>query len=286
MMSPTVMCSIRLASSPWTTAWAAAWCRKNASSSVSTRGPRSVPNRPTRPSRPSSRAKAWPARPVISVARLRSPVRHQIDRPGDPPAVEREGGDDVEQQQGAVDERQPAHQRERRGRGRAFADQGRVAEARAAGEQHPEREAEGEQPERHQRPGDGHLELLGGALGLAAHVQQPAEEPQVDAHHRDPDPAGGERVAELVQDQREEVPERARDGDRVGGRLRAADDFVEAAREPVDQEEQDEQPASAGPHANPEDARQLQVPSPRHQLNGRPDGRPPAAAMRPRGCAR
>ena len=43
---------------------------------------------------------------------------------------------------------------------------------------------------------------------FAAHVREPAEEPQVDARDRDAQPSRHQRVPELVQDQRGEVAER------------------------------------------------------------------------------
>ena len=61
-------------------------------------------------------------------------------------------------------------------------------------------EASGEQGERDRRPRRGDLELLAGARGLAAHVREPAEDPQVDADDRDAKPPRHQRVPELVQD--------------------------------------------------------------------------------------
>ncbi len=68
--------------------------------------------------------------------------------------------------------------------------------------------AEAEQDEGHGRAGGRDLELLAGALRLAAHLREAAEEPQVDAGDRDASAARDERVPELVQDQRGEVAER------------------------------------------------------------------------------
>src|SRR5205807_8505144 len=96
-------------------------------------------------------------------------------------------------------------------------------------------------------------------LRLAPHLREPAEEPKVDARYRDAQAPRRERVAELVQDQRREVPERAGDGDEGCGRLRAAEHFVEVARQPVDEEEKDEEPARADADANAEDPRELEV---------------------------
>ena len=62
---------------PWTTAALAAWYRKKASSTVS--GPNeSPPASPHSPSAPRPSANTCPARPVATVARLRSPVALQI----------------------------------------------------------------------------------------------------------------------------------------------------------------------------------------------------------------
>src|SRR5208283_1712099 len=102
-------------------------------------------------------------------------------------------------------------------------------------------------------------EFLARALRLAPHLGQPAEEPQVDPGNRDAQSARLQRVPELVQDERGEVAERACDRDRVRGRARAAEHFVEVARQPVDEEEEDEEPARPDPDADPEDPRELQV---------------------------
>ena len=65
------------------------------------------------------------------------------------------------------------------------------------------------------RPGGGDAELGAGRGRLGAHVHQAAEEEQVDAGDLDPLAAGGERVAELVDDDRAEEQERLADGGEV-----------------------------------------------------------------------
>ena len=73
-----------------------------------------------------------------------------------------------------------------------------------------------DEDERHERPGDRDLELRAGRARVARHLRDAAEEPQVDAADLDPLAAGDERVAELVQDERDEEQEHRGDGDEVG----------------------------------------------------------------------
>ena len=86
----------------------------------------------------------------------------------------------------------------------------------------PAPEADREQQEGDGGAGRGDLELLAGRRGLAAHLREAAEEPEVDAGDPDAEPARHERVPELVEDQRDEVAEGRGDGDQVVRRLRAA----------------------------------------------------------------
>ena len=206
------------------------------------------------------------------VARLRSPVARQITAPRDTAPVEREGGDDVEDEQQRVDEPEPADQGEHGGGREALPRECDVGEARAAGEHGRRGDAEGEQGERHRRARGRDLELLAGRLWLAAHLREAAEEPQVDAGDRDAEAPGHQGVPELVQDQRREVAERPRHRDRIVGRLRGVEDFVEVVvGEPVDEEEQDDEPARADADADAEDAGELEVRTRGHDsLNGRP----------------
>ena len=140
-------------------------------------------------------------------------------RAPDASAVERERGNDVEQEQRRVDEAEPAEQRERGRRLEAAVGQRHIRDGPAAGEQGDRSEAQREQHQRDGGTGDRDLELLAGARRLAPHAREPAERPQVDPHDPDPQPACHQRVPELVQHERREVAERSGDGDRVSGRL-------------------------------------------------------------------
>ena len=153
------------------------------------------------------------------VARLRSPVRHQmIARAIRPPSSGNAGTMLKTNSSALMKPSQPTS---------ASAGvvvkpsrvERHVGEALAAREQRAGDHAEDQEYQRHRWPGRGYLQLLPGSLGLAPHLREAPEEPQVDARDRDPETARRERVAELMQDQRGEVPERSRHGDRVGGRL-------------------------------------------------------------------
>ncbi len=216
------------------------------------------------PSSPTTSAKPWPERPVARVARLRSPVRHQISaRAIRPPSSGNAGTMLKTNSIALMKPSQPISASAgvvvKPSRVSATSVK-RALLATAV----PAARQSGEQRERHRRPGRRDLQLLARGLRLAAHLREAAEEPQVDAGDRDPQAARGQRVAELVQDQRGEVPERAGHGDQVGGRLRAPEQLVEVIREPVDQEEQHEEPADAHADADAEDAGELDVRAWRH----------------------
>ena len=77
--------------------------------------------------------------------------------------------------------------------------------------------------ERDQRPGHGDEELLPWRVGVPVHLHHAAEEEEVDAGDLDPRAAGGERVPELVQDDRAEEQHRGGERGRVARRLVAQD---------------------------------------------------------------
>ena len=173
---------------------------------------------PTSPSAPSASANPCPARPVQRVARLRSPVRHQISAWAIWPPSSGNAGIRLNTSTSALTvATQLSHTsagvaRMLRAAGRHF---GEVPSRR----RQPGREGAGDDNrERHQRAGDRHAELHPRRARDLAHARQPAERPQVDAGHRQAVAPRDERVAELVQDHRGE--ERQHDGDRdqVGGR--------------------------------------------------------------------
>ena len=213
MMSATVMPLMRWPTVPCTTAAPAAWKRKKASTIVSRPNddPLASPHSPKMPSRI---ANAWPVRPVACVARLRSPVRHQITaRAMRPPSSGKAGTMLNRNSSALMKPSQPIS-----------ASAGLVVTPSRASARSLKRwplattaPAPTQSPEERERDGrsrDRDLQLLARALGLAPHLRQPAEEPQVDARDRDSQSARRERVPELVQDQRGEVAEGARDRDR------------------------------------------------------------------------
>ncbi len=119
------------------------------------------------------------------------------DRPEDAPAVEREGGQQVEDREHQVQEpevRQDDDQRRRRA--------GALGEHARAVEQGGERAA-------HDRSGDGHQELRPGVRRLAAELGDAAEDEEGDAADRHVEAPGDQRMRQFVQDQRCEEEDRA-----------------------------------------------------------------------------
>ncbi len=171
------------------------------------------------PNRPTINANAWPVRPVACVARLRSPVRHQISARAIRPPSSGNAGTTLNTNSAAL--MKPSHP--------SSASAGvvlRLPLESATSETVPLLASRVIAP-RHSAnstsvtsgPRRGDLELLAGAGGLASHAREPAEGPQVDADDLDSQPTRHQRVPELVQDERREVAERTGDGDRVRGRL-------------------------------------------------------------------
>ena len=128
------------------------------------------------------RRRACPSCAAILVARVavaRPPPR---DRARDPAAVEREGRDQVEDEEQQVDatsdRRAPPAGRPRGPTARtASPPRSRSRLPRAT----PISRAQAGDQQRHDRPGDGDPELDAGRVGVALHLRDPAEQPQVDA---------------------------------------------------------------------------------------------------------
>jgi hypothetical protein len=179
------------------------------------------------------------------------------DRAHDPPAVERVGGDQVEDEDDQVHRDEEPDRQQHRRDVRARGEQRRVDEAVRADEREAGQDARDDDRERRERTGPRDLELLARGAALAAHQREAAERRDRDAGDLDPVPARGERVAQLVHDDRREQQQRARDRGQVGGRVGAAERVLERARQPEDDEEQDDEPTGVDPHTDAEDARQL-----------------------------
>src|SRR4029450_12130350 len=106
-----------------------------------------------------------------------------------------------------------------------------------------------------QRPGDGDPELLPRGARVAAHLHDAAEEEEVDPADRDALATCGERMAELVQEDRSEEAERG--GDRGPERERGVAELVlKGVVQPEDEEEQDSEPRDVDADADAEDGRQ------------------------------
>ena len=222
MMSSTVTSPRRSANAVCTTAPRAAW-------------PRNRPSTTYHSGHSVWKAMIWNRPPQISrtgerLAQARSDLRRAQpvaghapgDRPRDPPAVEREGGDQVEDEHERVDAGQPAEQHER----------GRDAGRRCAAWPRPRTCSSRPPPCRSRRrapttpsvtsgPATATLNSAPGRLGVAGHLRDAAEEPQVDARDLDALPPRDQTAwPELVQDERDEEQQRAGDrggvGDRVG----------------------------------------------------------------------
>ena len=148
------------------------------------------------------------------------------DRARDPPAVEREGGDQVEDEDEDVDARparrpSPAARRCRRCRSTRIASQNSSAPATAIPTAHA---GDGDQRSVTAGPAAAILNSWPGRVGVLAHPRDAAEQPQGDLGDRDPEAVGDERVAELVQQDRAEEGERRGDREqvRVGARTGSA----------------------------------------------------------------
>ena len=178
-------------------------------------------------------------------------------RAGDPAAVERERGHEVEHEQERVHRHQEGDEQQRRV-GRAVpAEPRRLVEVGPARDRHPGRGAGEDDRQRHERAGDGDEELLAGRVGVPAHLHHAAEEEEVDAGDLDPRAPRGERVPELVQHDRAEEQDRGHHGGRVARRA-AAQDLGEVAREDEQEQEQDQEPGGVDADPDPEDPSQLE----------------------------
>src|SRR6185312_874626 len=179
------------------------------------------------------------------------------ERAQDPAAVQRVGGDQVEEEHDRVHRHEEAERQQHRRDVRARAEQRRVDEAMRADEREADEHAQNDDRQRRERSGAGDLQLLARAAAFAAQQREPAERGDRDAGDVDPVAAGGERVAQLVHDDRREQQQRARDRGQVGGPVRAAERALERARQQEDHDEQHDEPAEVDADADAEDAREL-----------------------------
>ena len=178
------------------------------------------------------------------------------DRPRDPAAVEREARHEVEHQQPGVDQREPAQQRQHRG-GVVGVGEEVHAPVGVREQRHADRRQHRDQ-QRHGRPCGGDPELLARRLRVARELGQAAEDPEVDAEHLDAVAARDDRVAELVQGDRQEEQQRPGDRRHVGGGVgRVGQRVGKQVRQPPDHQEQEDEPAWAGPDADAEHPREL-----------------------------
>ena len=187
-------------------------------------------------------------------------------RAGDPAAVERERRDEVEHEQqhvGGDEEAEP--QLEPCRRPGAFEPRG-GPEVVGAEQRHRGQPADDDDQQRHQRAGDRDAELLTRGRGVATHLHHAAEEEEVDAADLDPLTAGGDRVAELVQQDRAEEPEGGEDG-HDEARLLVAELVGERLLQPEDGQEQDQEPRDIDPDADPEDRRQADGAATEHWMS-------------------
>jgi hypothetical protein len=175
------------------------------------------------------------------------------DRAQDPAAVEREGGHDVQQEHEGVRDRGEA-QDDRDQRAGVEAQRRGVGEL-IAGQRIAERAEDQRQHERHDGAGGGDAELLARRDAVAVGAHEAAEEEQVDADHADPLAPRGERVPELVGDDRAEEQRR---GEHRGDEAVAVagDRRLERVAQDDDPEEQDDEPRRVRADAEPEDPRQ------------------------------
>ena len=97
-----------------------------------------------------------------------------------------------------------------------------------------------------------------GRVRVAVHAHHAAEQEEVDAGHVDALPARGQRVPQLVQQDRAEERERRHDGDDVDRRLAGVQGLPQGVPEQVDDQEQDQEPRVVHAHADPEQAQQRQ----------------------------
>ena len=195
-----------------------------------------------------------PSVPAKRVARLRSPGDLPCDRARDAAAVEREAGDQVEDQHDDVDRGQVAEHGERRAGGGVF-------EARAvehllrARDERAEAHAHGRDHERHDWPRHRDAELDAGRVRVAPELRHAAEQPQVDSLDRDAVADRDDRVAELVQQDRQEEEQRA--DRREYERARSGRHVLVVARQREDDQEEREEPADVDSDTDAEHAAQL-----------------------------
>jgi hypothetical protein len=119
-------------------------------------------------------------------------------------------------------------------------------------------QAEDDHHHRAERPGGGDAELRAGGRRLGAHPHQPAEEEQVDAVDLEALALGGQRVPQLVEQDRPEGQERGRHRGGVGSGVRPVQRVLERPLEVEDREEQDQEPAVVHAYPDAEQAGQLE----------------------------
>jgi hypothetical protein len=119
----------------------------------------------------------------------------------------------------------------------------RVEQAARADEREVRGHADDDDRGRGDRTRDRDREVLTRGRGLALHQREPAEQVQIDPFHADTPAARGDRVAELVQDDRREQRKHADDRGQVRDRVGAVEGRAKRPRQQVDHQEQDDEPA-------------------------------------------
>ena len=148
---------------------------------------------------------------------------------GDPAPVEREGGEEVEAEDGEVDVE-------------LVVDEGEPPRGQLLSNRHPDdpqqpRDHGGHRGARSREP-----QLVPRLLRLSLQTRHATQQPEVDLLHRDAVPAGDHGVRELVQDDAGEEAQGAQEAECVGGRLaqrRIRVGEVGAAQRPGDQPNDD-----------------------------------------------
>ena len=180
------------------------------------------------------------------------------DRAGDPAAVHREGRQQVEDQQQQVDRGEPGdHRQDPVGAG-AGLDQRRLAEVVPAAGQDAADRQHGEDREGHRRAGEGDPRFHPRAVGFAVHPRHAAEDPELDRADPDPVAAGGDGVAELVQEDRAEEAGGARQAEqeRRGRAARVTQQVAVEVGHPEDDQEEDQEPGPVHGDADAADVEQ------------------------------